>query len=83
MSLGSSPGENGPEQDKQKLKDIPGLAGFAGLGLSIALCEGAGVLLGLGLDRWWHAAPVGLVVGIVLGTVAAVASVTKLVHRYL
>jgi F0F1-type ATP synthase assembly protein I len=53
------------------------------MGMTIASCLGVGVLLGLYLDHLWHLAPVGLLLGIVLGTVVAVASVVKLVRRYL
>jgi F0F1-type ATP synthase assembly protein I len=49
----------------------------------LAVCEGLGVLLGLYLDSAGHFAPWGLLIGIVLGSVTAVASVVKLVRRYL
>jgi F0F1-type ATP synthase assembly protein I len=58
-------------------------AAFAALGTSIAICLALGVVLGIYLDRWWHASPAGLLVGVVLGTAAAVASVISLVRRYL
>lgn len=83
----SGPGESGPsgdsDQEKPAIRDLPGLAAFAGMGLTIATCFAIGVLLGLYADHLWHSAPWGLIFGIVLGTVAAVASVTKLVRRYL
>jgi F0F1-type ATP synthase assembly protein I len=41
------------------------------------------VLFGLYLDHLWSFAPWGLLIGIVLGTVAAVASVVQLVRRFL
>jgi F0F1-type ATP synthase assembly protein I len=53
------------------------------MGVTLAICEGLGVLLGLYLDRVGHFAPWGLLIGIVLGSVIAVASVVKLVRRYL
>jgi F0F1-type ATP synthase assembly protein I len=59
------------------------VAAFAALGTTIATCLALGVLLGLYLDHLWHLAPVGLLLGIVLGAVAAVASVVKLVRRFL
>lgn len=71
------------DQEKSTIKGLPGLAAFAAMGMTIASCLGVGVLLGLYLDHLWHLAPVGLLLGIVLGTVVAVASVVKLVRRYL
>ncbi len=65
------------------MRDLPGLAAFAAMGTTLAICEGLGVLLGLYLDGLGNFAPWGLFIGIVLGTVAAVASVVKLVRRYL
>jgi F0F1-type ATP synthase assembly protein I len=65
------------------LTDLPGLAAFAVMGMTIASCETVGVLLGLWADRAWGTQPGGLVVGIVLGTVAAVVSVVKQVRRFL
>ncbi len=64
-------------------KDLPGLAAFLAMGTTIATTEGLGILLGLGLDRWWGTAPVGLVVGIVLGTATAVVGVVRQIRRYL
>jgi F0F1-type ATP synthase assembly protein I len=53
------------------------------MGTTIAICEALGVVLGLWADRAWGTAPVGLVIGIVLGTAVAVLSVVKQVRRYL
>jgi F0F1-type ATP synthase assembly protein I len=69
--------------DQPGLSDLPGVAAFAVMGSTIATCLGVGVVLGLGADRAWHTAPWGLIFGIVLGTVAAVVSVVKLVRRFL
>lgn len=74
---------NGSDQENSLVKDLPGLAAFAAMGSTIAICLAVGVLLGLYVDHLWHSAPWGLLIGIVLGTVAAVASVVKLVRRYL
>lgn len=72
------------DQPKQSgLSDLPGVAAFAVMGSSIATCLAVGVVLGLGVDHELHSAPWGLVFGIVLGTVAAVVSVVKLVRRFL
>jgi hypothetical protein len=72
-----------PDQEKPTLRDLPGVAAFGAMGVTLAVCEGLGVLLGLYLDRVGHFAPWGLLIGIVLGSVIAVASVVKLVRRYL
>ncbi len=64
-------------------KDLPGLAAFLAMGTTIATTEALGILLGLGLDRWWGTAPVGLIVGIVLGTATAVVGVVRQIRRYL
>jgi F0F1-type ATP synthase assembly protein I len=74
---------DGSDQGKSQIKDLPGLAGFAALGSTIACCLALGVVLGIYADNHWVAAPWGLLIGIVLGAVAAVASVVKLVRRYL
>jgi F0F1-type ATP synthase assembly protein I len=79
---GAGPSD-GSDQEKSELKNLPGPVAFAAMGTTLASCLAAGVLLGLYLDHLWHVAPVGLLIGIVLGTVAAVASVVKLVRRYL
>jgi F0F1-type ATP synthase assembly protein I len=72
-----------PDQGKHDIKDLPGLAAFAAMGTTLAGCEAVGVVLGIYLDRLGNFAPWGLLIGIVLGTVAAVASVMQLVRRYL
>ncbi len=75
--------DKGPDQGKSTLRDLPGLAAFAAMGTTIAGCLAVGVVLGLFLDHLWDLAPAGLLLGIVLGTVAAVVSVVQLVRRYL
>lgn len=83
----TSPGGVGsdkpPYQEKSDVKDLPGLAAFAAMGTTLAGCEAIGVLFGLYLDHVVNFAPWGLLLGIVLGTVAAVASVIQLVRRFL
>ena len=69
--------------EKGPLADLPGLVGFAVMGSTIAGCEAAGVALGLWVDHLWHVSPFGLVIGIVLGTAAAIASVVTQIRRYL
>ena len=82
-SEGGTEPADGSDQEKSTLKDLPGVAAFAAMGTTLACCLAAGVLLGLYLDHLWNLAPVGLLIGIVLGTVAAVVSVVQLVRRYL
>jgi F0F1-type ATP synthase assembly protein I len=53
------------------------------MGTTIAACEAVGVVLGLWADRAWGGAPWWLLIGIALGTVAAVVSVLQLVRRFL
>lgn len=63
--------------------DLPGLAAFAVMGMTSAVCVAVGVVLGIWMDHVTHVAPAGLLIGIVLGTVAAVASVITQVRRFL
>ncbi len=72
-----------PDRFHQPTRDLPGVAVFATMGMTIALCEGGGVALGLWIDHAWNIAPGGLLFGVVLGTVVAVLSVVKQVRRFL
>ena len=81
---GSDPGAPDPKApDEGGIPNLPGLAAFATMGTTIAACEAVGVVLGIWADRTWHTAPIGLLLGVVLGTVTAVVSVVKLVRRFL
>lgn len=71
------------EPDEGTVPDLPGVVAFATMGTTIAACVALGVFLGLWADRTWHTAPAGLLIGIVLGTAAAVVSVVQLVRRFL
>jgi F0F1-type ATP synthase assembly protein I len=53
------------------------------MGATVAGCVAAGVVLGILVDDWLHTSPAFLVVGLVLGVVAAVATVTTQVRRFL
>ena len=78
-----APGGAPHEQDKRPVADLPGIGAFAVMGMTIATLEAVGVLLGLWADHAWGTAPMGLIIGIVLGTVAAVVSVVQQVRRFL
>jgi F0F1-type ATP synthase assembly protein I len=80
---GAAPEEPSEEPAKSGISELPGLAALASLGTTIAVCEAIGVFLGIWADRTWHTAPAGLLIGIVLGTAAAVVSVVQLVRRFL
>ena len=72
-----------PDRFHRPTRDLPGVAVFATMGMTIALCEGGGVVLGLWLHHALNIAPGGLLFGVVLGTVVAVLSVVKQVRRFL
>ena len=72
-----------PEQAKQPMPDLPGAVAFASMGLGAAIEIGIGLGLGLWADHAWGTGPWGLLIGIALGTVAAVVSVVKQVRRFL
>jgi hypothetical protein len=61
----------------------PGATAFLGLGLSVALCLGICVAGGLLLDSWLHWKPFGLLCGLTVGVVMAVAMVVATVRKYL
>ena len=75
------PGDDEPAQSSNT--DLPGLAAFAVMGMTSAVLEAIGVLLGIWADHVWHSAPAGLLIGVVLGTVAAVVSVVQQIRRFL
>ena len=73
-----------PEPERSRTsRDLPGLAAFATLGTTIAGTVGAGVGLGILGDDVFKTSPLCLVIGLVLGCVAAVAATIALVRRYL
>ena len=53
------------------------------MGLSAAVCVGAGVVLGIWADDSWHTAPALLVVGLLLGLAAATLLVVGQIRKYL
>jgi F0F1-type ATP synthase assembly protein I len=80
---GEPPSDTPPEQEKSFVKDLPGAAAFATMGMTAAIVIALGVVLGLWADSAWGSEPWGLLIGIALGTVAAVVSVVKQVRRFL
>lgn len=78
---------NAPSSDEEPTpsgnSDLPGVAAFAMMGTTIAACLAVFVVLGIWADDSWGTAPWGLLIGIVLGTVAAVVSVVQQVRRFL
>jgi putative F0F1-ATPase subunit (Ca2+/Mg2+ transporter) len=85
--VSESSGDQGPatppEQGKGPMKDLPGVMALLTMGMTVALIIGVFVVLGIWADRAWGTAPWGLLIGITLGTVAAVVSVVKQVRRFL
>jgi len=71
------------EQDNDPVKDLPGVLALLTMGTTIAIIIAVFVVLGIWADRAWATAPWGLLIGITLGTVAAVVSVVKQVRRFL
>ncbi len=72
-----------PARLHQPTKDLPGLAGFAALGTTLAVLVALGVVGGLWLDSAAGISPWGLLIGLVLGAAVGVVSVVKLVRRWL
>ena len=85
MSDGAGDHESGtlPEQVNSTMKDLPGAMALLAMGMTVALILAVFVVLGIWADRAWGTAPWGLLIGIALGTVAAVVSVVKQVRRFL
>ena len=80
-------GERGPgtppEQGNNTMKDLPGAMALLTMGMTVALLLAVFVVLGIWADHAWGTAPWGLLIGIALGTVAAVVSVVQQVRRFL
>lgn len=82
-SLGGHEPSSPSEQENDPDRDLPGVAVFLTMGMTVAVIIAVFVVLGLWADRSWGTAPWGLLIGITLGTVAAVVSVVKQVRRFL
>jgi F0F1-type ATP synthase assembly protein I len=85
--VSDGPGEHEPatpsEQEKNGIKDLPSVFELLTMGITVALILAVFVVAGIWADRAWGTAPWGLLIGITLGTVAAVVSVVKQVRRFL
>jgi F0F1-type ATP synthase assembly protein I len=64
-------------------RDLPGAAAFLGLGLTIACTVGGCVVLGIWADAALGTSPLCLVLGLLVGCLAATATTVALVRRYL
>jgi F0F1-type ATP synthase assembly protein I len=64
-------------------RDLPGIAAFATLGTTIAATVGVFVGLGIWADDELGTSPLWLLVGLVIGCIAATAATVALVRRYL
>jgi F0F1-type ATP synthase assembly protein I len=76
----SGPDETEPPEEPRPL---PGAMAFLGMGLSVAVCVGACLALGVWVDSMLHTAPAFLLVGLALGVAAAAAGVIKQIRTYL
>jgi len=72
-----------PQRGSSSPRDLPGLAAFLTLGTTIAGTVGVFVGLGLWGDAVFKTSPLCLVLGLVLGCVAAAVATAALVRRYL
>lgn len=82
---GSEP-ENTDARVKKKdstSKPLPSAMAFVGMGTTIAGCVALGVVIGILGDDRFHTGPILLLVGLVLGILAAVGSVISQIRRYL
>ncbi len=72
-----------PEGPDEPVKPLPGAMAFVGLGTTVAGCVAVGVGGGIALDARLGTSPLFLVIGLVLGLAAAVATVVAQVRRFL
>ncbi|MEI8056303.1 MAG: AtpZ/AtpI family protein [Actinomycetes bacterium] len=81
--MSSQPEDEPKPATSQDPTDLPSVWAFVGMGTTIAGCVAVGVVVGLYVDGLARSAPWGLVVGFLLGSAAATASVVAQVRRYL
>ena len=53
------------------------------IGLASAIMIGGALGIGLGIDAWLHSSPIGALVGLAIGIVAAVGATVRQVRRFL
>jgi len=64
-------------------KPQPGVFDLMTIGLASALMIGGGIGIGLAVDDWLHSSPVGVLVGLAFGIVAAVGATVRQLRRFL
>jgi len=69
--------------ERGQAKPLPSAYAFLGMGASAAGCVAVGVVLGLLADDWLSTSPWFFLLGLLLGLVAAVASVVAQIRRFL
>jgi F0F1-type ATP synthase assembly protein I len=72
-----------PERPPDEPRPLPGAVAFLGMGLSVAVCIGVFLVLGIVVDHALGTAPVFLLVGLALGVAAAAMSVVRQIRTYL
>jgi len=64
-------------------KPSPRAFDLLAIGLASALMIGAALGMGLAVDAWLHSSPIGTLVGLAIGIVAAVGSTVRQIRRFL
>ena len=64
-------------------KQPPGVFDLMAMGLASALMVGGGIGIGLAVDDWLHCSPIGVLVGLAFGIVAAVGATVRQFRRFL
>lgn len=70
-----------PDDRQDKPQPQASWAAFASMGMTMAVCVAAGVLLGLWADSALGTSPLFLFVGLIAGCAVAVVAVVQLVRR--
>lgn len=78
----ATPQEESNLRGDGELPPLPSALALISLGTSIAACVGLGLWLGILADGALHSSPACMVVGLLLGVAAAVASTVAQVRRY-
>jgi F0F1-type ATP synthase assembly protein I len=77
----TDPPPEGPP--RKPLPELPGAVAFLTMGTTAGGCVAVGAYLGVLIDDGWRIAPWGILIGLILGVVAGVASVVKIIQRWL